>query len=103
MAATTLVKPERPGFLGHARVIDHLKQKIAQLVLQRRHIPPGNGIGHLMGFFDGVGGDGGEGLHLVPRAAPHRIAQGRHDGAQIADAVRPCGAAGREDAGAEGS
>ena len=67
---------EGPLFLGHARIIDDLQQQIAQFVGQRDQVAGTGGVGDLVGFFDGVGSDRGEGLHAVPRAAGRRVAQG---------------------------
>ncbi len=49
--------------------IDDLQQQVAQFVLQVVHIAALDGVGYLVGFFDGVGRDGREGLLPVPRAA----------------------------------
>ena len=69
--------------LGHARVIDNLKQQIAQLVLERAHVALLDGVGDLVGFLDGVGGNRLESLLQVPRTARARRAQGRHHGQKI--------------------
>ncbi len=70
---------EGAGLLGHAGVVDDLEQQIAQLLLQLAHLAALDGVGDLVGFFDGVGGDAGEGLLDVPGAAALRVAQPGHD------------------------
>ena len=68
---------EVAGFLGHAGVIDHLEQQVAQLVRQGGEVAPGDGVGDLVGLLDRVGRDRVEVLLLVPRAAgrPGRAAR----------------------------
>ena len=56
-----------------------LQQKVAELVLQVGQVATLDGVGHLIGLLDGVGGDGGEGLLEVPRAAAVGVAQAGHD------------------------
>ena len=68
-AAATSSKAKAPCFLGHARMEDHLQQQVAQLLLQVGEVAALDGVGDLVGFLDRVGGDGGEGLLQVPRAA----------------------------------
>ena len=70
---------EKPQFAGHLRVEHHLEQQIAQFVLQALHVVLGDRVGDLVGFLDGVGGDGPEILLHVPRAAALGITQFRHD------------------------
>ena len=53
-----LVEVEHPGFFGHLRVIDHLEQEIAQLVLEVVEITARDLVGNLVGLLDGVGRDG---------------------------------------------
>ena len=77
-----VMEREMPGFLGDAGVEHHLQQQIAQFVPQRRHIFARDGVGDLIGLLDGIGRDGGKALRHIPFAAPHRIAQPRHDGQQ---------------------
>jgi hypothetical protein len=60
-------------------VVDDLQQKIAQLFLERRKVVALDGVGHLVGLFDGIRRDGAEGLVDVPRTAVLAIAQPRHD------------------------
>ena len=83
-----------PGFLGDAGVIDDLEQQIAQFVGQRRHVGLFDRVGDLIGFLDGIGRDGGEGLVLVPGAARIGMAQRRHnlDKARDIAARFDCGA-----------
>ena len=60
---------EQAGLLGHLRMVDHLQQEIAQLVLEVLEIAPRDGVGDLVGFLDGVGRDAREILLEVPRTA----------------------------------
>jgi len=64
----------------HLGVVDDLQQEVAQLFLERPQVIPVDGVGHLVGFLDGVWRDGAEGLLDVPRAAVPAVAQPRHDG-----------------------
>ena len=66
-------------FLGHAGVIDHLKQQIAEFIWQRVKITPGYRVRDFVGFLDRIGRDAVEILHLVPRTSGFRIAQSLHD------------------------
>jgi len=61
-----IAKIEQARLLGHAGVKHHLKKKIAQFTGQGAHILVGDGRRHLIGFLDGIGRDGVEGLDLVP-------------------------------------
>ena len=72
---------------GHLRVINHLEQEIAELVLERVEIVARDRVGNLISLFDGVGRDGGEALLDVPRAAGVLVAQPRHDGEQVVERV----------------
>ena len=76
---------EIAGFLGHLRVKHDLEQQVAQFVLERRHIVVIDGVGDFIGFLDGMGKDGGEGLFDVPRATAVGITQPRHDIEQFLD------------------
>ena len=60
---------EQAAFLGHAGVEHHLEQQVAQLVLQAVPVLFLDGAGDFVGFLDGVGRDGGEGLLDIPWAA----------------------------------
>lgn len=53
-----VAKGERSCLLGHARVVDDLKQQIAQFLLQIDEVAPSDGVGNLVGFFQRVGCDG---------------------------------------------
>ena len=55
--------------LRHAGVKYHLQQEIAEFVAQIIEIAARDGIGDFIGFFDGVGNDGGEGLFEIPGTA----------------------------------
>ena len=71
--------------LRHAGKIDDLEQQVAQFVAQGGQVATDGGIGHLVGFLDRVGGDGGEILHHVPGAAAIGRAQAGHDGEQAGE------------------
>src|SRR5580704_5801681 len=64
----------------------HLKQQIAELVLELAHVAALDGVGNLIGLFDGVGRDAGKGLLAIPGTAVGR-AQACHDCKQLAQAV----------------
>ena len=74
-----------PAFLGHAGVEHDLEQEIAELVLELLEIAARDRVGHLVGFLDRVGRNGGEALLEVPRAAALGIAQARHDREEALD------------------
>ena len=80
-------KPEQAGFLGHPRMIDDLKQQVAEFVRQRGQIAPRDGVGDLIGFLDRIGRDGAEALLLVPWAAMVGVAKRRHDREQTTELV----------------
>ena len=65
--------------LRHAGVKHDLQQQVAQFVPQVGEVAAGDRVGHLVGFFDGVGRDGREILLQVPRAAGAGRPQRRHD------------------------
>lgn len=73
---------EQALFLGHAGVEDDLEQQVAQFALQLVQVVALDGVGDLVGFFDRIGGDGGEGLLHVPGAAAVRVAQPLHNAEQ---------------------
>ena len=70
---------ERALLLRHAGVEHDLEQEVAQFVAQVGEVAAGDGVGHLVGFFERVGRDGREILLQVPRAAGAGRAQRRHD------------------------
>lgn len=70
---------EGAGLACHLGVVNDLQQKIAQLFLERRKVVALDGVGYLVGLFDGIRRDGAEGLVDVPRTAVLAIAQPRHD------------------------
>jgi hypothetical protein len=78
-------KGEMPGFLGDARVEDHLEQEVAEFVAQIRHVAPRDGVGHLVGLLHRIGRDAGEILRHVPGAADLRVPKRRHQGQQFHD------------------
>ena len=80
-----LVEVEEPRFFRHLRVVDHLEQEIAQLVLELVEIAARDRIGDLVGLLDGIGRDGREILLEVPGAAAVGIAQARHHPEQPLD------------------
>ena len=67
------------GLARHLGMEDDLEQKVAELVLERGHVGFADRLGDLVGLLDGVGGDRGEILLAVPRAAAVGIAQPGHD------------------------
>lgn len=71
-------KVEQTTLLRHARLINDLEQQIAQFIGEGTPVLPLDGIQHLVGFLDRVGGYGLECLFPVPGAATHRVAQPRH-------------------------
>src|SRR3989304_2009341 len=76
---------ESAFLFGHARVEHDLEQEVAELVLEVVAVAARNRVGNLIGFLDGVGRDGREGLLEVPGASGARRAQPRHDLDQPAD------------------
>ena len=66
-------------FLGHAGVIDDLKQEIAQFIPEIVEIAAADRVRNLVGFLDGVGRDRRKILLEVPGAAGDGRAQRRHD------------------------
>ena len=66
-------------------VKNDLEQQVAELALEPIHVALGDGFGHFVSFFDGVRGDGLEGLHFVPWATGFRIPQLGHDFQQTVD------------------
>ena len=76
---------EQAGFSRHLGVIDGLEEEVAELVLEVVHVTAGDGIGHLVGFFDRVRRDGREVLLDVPGAAGLLVAQRGHDLDQARD------------------
>ena len=60
---------EQAGLLGHAGMKDDLQQEVAELLAQILGVAALDGVGDLVGFFDRVGRDRGEGLLEVPGTA----------------------------------
>ncbi len=78
---------EKTRFVGHLPVVDHLQKQIAQFALK---LVPGlafDGVCHLIGFFDGIGRDGGEGLFDVPGAPRFRVTEAAHHLDQLGPAI----------------
>ena len=73
--ADDIVEREKPKFFRHLRVEDDLELKITKLVFQCLHVAAVDRVGHLIGFFDCVGGDGREILLQIPLAAALRVAE----------------------------
>ena len=67
------------GLARHLRVEHDLELKVAQLVGETCHVVARDRVGDFVGFLDGVGRDGGEGLDAVPVATRDRIAEVLHD------------------------
>ena len=82
---------ERAFFFGHTRMEHHLEEEVAKFFLKGRHVVAFDGVGDLIGFFDGIGRDAGKVLHLIPRTATIGIAQARHDGEQALEALASIG------------
>jgi hypothetical protein len=78
---------EAPFFLGQLAVIDDLKQQIAEFALQMIEVATLDGVGHFVGFFEGVRDDRRVGLLDIPRATVLRIAQTVHQVQQVFKAV----------------
>ncbi|CAM5314477.1 hypothetical protein RLIN73S_04615 [Rhodanobacter lindaniclasticus] len=72
---------------GHLRVEHHLQQQVAEFVAKIGPVLPVDRVGNFVGLLDRVGGDRGKILFHIPRATDSRIAQARHDGEQIIEAV----------------
>jgi hypothetical protein len=79
------IEVECAPLLSHAGVEHHLEEQIAELVAQIIHVIPGDGVGHLVGLLDGIGGDGLEVLLAIPRATPLRVPECVHDGDESVD------------------
>jgi hypothetical protein len=60
-------------------MVDGLEQQVAQFAFQFGPCLTLDGVGYLIGLFDGVGRDGGEVLFQIPRTARGRIAEPSHD------------------------
>jgi len=69
---------EEALFLGHPGVEDDLKQKIAELVSQRRQIAARNRVRHLIGLLDRVRRDSRKTLLPIPRTAALRVSETSH-------------------------
>ena len=94
-AAGDPVEVEEAPLLGHLRVVDHLQQQVADLALQVGPVLALDRVRDLVGLLDRVGGDAGEGLLDVPRAAALRVPQAAHHRQQLLDPAHrswPCAA-----------
>jgi len=83
----TQAKEKTLGGKGSRLTLESLQQQIAQLLLECAHVAPLDGVGDLVGFLDGVGGDGLEILLQVPRAARPRRPERRHHGQKIGNGL----------------
>ena len=79
---THLVEVKQPLLLAHLGVEHHLEQQVPQFVTQIAVVLTFDSVQYLVGFFQRVRSDGGEGLFAVPWATDLRIAQRFHDGQQ---------------------
>ena len=84
-----------PLLLGHACVEHHLQQQVAELVAEIVEVAAVDRIGNLVGFLDGVRGNGREVLLQVPWATSLRVAQARHDDQQAFQLMACLAAGGR--------
>ena len=64
-----VLKIETPVFFGHACVENDLKEQIAKFIAQLCEVLALDRVRNLIGFFNGVGGNGGEVLLHIPGAA----------------------------------
>ena len=80
--ARDLGEGKRTLFFSHARMEHDLEQQVTQFIAEVVEVAPIDRVGHFIGFFDRIGGDGGEVLFQVPGTATLRVAQARHDGQQ---------------------
>ena len=74
-------------FLPHLAVEDHLKQQITQFIFQVRVVFSVDGIGNLVGLFNGVGHDGLIALAGIPRAPGLRVPKPCHQGFKIVNGI----------------
>ncbi len=73
------IEIEVAGLARHLGVVDDLKQQVAQLVLQGRHVALLDRVGDLVGLLDRMGRYRMEGLLQIPWAAAIGIAKPGHD------------------------
>ena len=78
-ALDNIGKCEGMLFFREARVINHLQQKIAELVFQIAEIAALDGVRDFVGFLNRVWRNRRKRLFEVPRAARHRRSERRHD------------------------
>ena len=78
-----VVEAEASAFACQVGMEHHLKQQIAQLVAERVEVLARDGVRHLVGLLDGVGGDRLERLRAIPRAVPAK------PGHQLDEAFHP--------------
>ena len=74
-----ILEGEEPGLFGHPGMKNHLKQQIAEFVLERCPVPARNRVGDLVRLFDRVGCNRREILLAIPGTAALGIAQPSHD------------------------
>src|SRR5690606_1636354 len=82
-----LGKVEQRLLAAQLAVIDHLEQQVTQLTGQVGKITLFDGIGHLIGFFQGMRDDAREVLLQIPWAAMLRITQAGHQVQQVIQLV----------------
>ena len=78
-----VVEREQTLLLRQLGMEHHLEQEIAEFVAQVIRLTALDGIGDLIGFFDGVRRQGAEVLLQIPGTAAFGIAQGPHDYQQL--------------------
>ncbi len=78
---------EAPFLPGQLAVVDDLEQQVPQLAGQMIEVAALDGIGHLVGLFQGMRHDARVVLLQIPRAAMLRIAQPGHEVQEIVELV----------------
>lgn len=86
-SAGDIVKIKRTFFLGNARVEDDIEQQITEFLADVCTVITLDRVDQLVGFIEGVGGDGLAGLAYIPGTATLRVAQVYHDLQQIFDCI----------------
>lgn len=83
------IELEAPLFPRQLRVVDDLEEQVAQLFAQVVEVAALDGVGHLVGFLEGVRDDGRVALLQVPRATVLRVAQPGHEVKQVVELMHP--------------